>query len=416
MDILEKNKGNIMEFNNLSRLNQTQFNNRLTGAQFSPPLRRIQFNNRLTGAQFSPPLRRIQFNTRLMGEGKLISWLVKSLIWFLLCMLIFFFSTTISYADERKRILLLETMPVPVVKAHSRWFVEELKLLGYRNEATLELKILEANGDRGLAETLLNSAVQKKRPDLVVTNATLASQTALKLLKGTKIPILFMTVSDPVGAGLICKIGEPTGTNITGRIHMINRQTRINMVMRLLKSKIKQKPVRIGFIYSTYPSAVGDLEKLQIAAGERSDIVFVPYPVEYRKVPEGTAGMLKDVRKGIKSLEEKVDYWWEPSGPLGELPDYSKLLLSSSLKPVVMGTKLKSVEMGALLLLTPSIEGSGREVARLADAILKGREPGKIPAVPPASFDLGLNLGTALKYGIVIPPDLLKLAGEHVYK
>ncbi len=341
---------------------------------------------------------------------------LKTRFWIFFWALVFWYSATISYADGGKRILLLETMPVPVVKAHSRWFLEELESLGYRNGTTMDLQILEANGDRALAETLLASAVRKKRPDLVVTNATLASQTALKLLNGTGIPILFMTVSDPVGAGLIHEIGKPTGTNITGRVHTISRQTRINMVMGLLEQTKRQKPIRIGFIHSSYPSSMGDLRELQDAAKKRSDVEFIPYAIEYRKVPQGTSDMLREVRKGVESLEERVDYWWEPSGPLGELVEYSELLIGHSKKAVVMGTKLKSVEKGALMHLTPSIEGSGREVARLADAILKGSNPADLPVVPPHSFELGVNLGTALKYGIVIPSDIIKLAGKHLYK
>lgn len=341
---------------------------------------------------------------------------LKTWICFFSCVLVFLFNVASSNAGEGKRIVLLETMPVPVVKAHSRWFIEELESLGYHRGTTMELEILEARGDRVLAENLLKSALSEKHPDLVVANATLASQTALKLLKDSGIPLLFMTVSDPVGAGLIREIGKPTGTNITGRVHTINRRTRINMVMGLIGSATRQKPVRIGFIHSTYPSSVGDLRELQYAAKERSEIEFIPYSVEYRKVPEGSEEMLRDVRRGMESLEDKVDYWWEPSGPLGEMVEYSELLIRHSKKPVVMGTKIKSVEKGALIHLTPSIEGSGREVARLADAILKGSDPGKIPAVPPGNFELGVNLGTALKYGIVIPPDMIKLAGKHLYK
>ncbi len=44
-----------------------------------------------------------------------------------------------------------------------------------------------------------------------MSNATLASQTAAKLLDGTNIPQLFFTVSDPVGAGLVKSIGLSTG-------------------------------------------------------------------------------------------------------------------------------------------------------------------------------------------------------------
>ncbi len=321
-----------------------------------------------------------------------------------------------SCAGKIKRIILMETMPVPVVLEHSRWFLTQLGEMGYKEGENMRLVLLQPNGDRTRAESLLREALTGGAPDLVVTNATLASQTAARVLKGTGIPLLFMTVSDPVGAGLIRKVGDPTGTNITGKVHMIDRETRIDMVMGLIGEPVAGKPVRMGFVHSSYPSAVGDLRELSAAAKSRGDILFVPFQVAYRKVPQGLPGMLKEVIQGVEIIRDQVDFWWEPSGPLGEVGAYTRALLEHSSAPVVMGTKLESVKLGALLHLTPSIEASGRETAMLADAILKGADPGKIPVTPPTSFELGINLTTALENKIVVPPDLLELAGEHIYR
>ncbi len=337
----------------------------------------------------------------------------------LLALCVFILTAPLSAGSQplkTVRILLLETMPVPVVLEHSRWFITGLEDLGYHRGRNLDLVVMEANGDRQAAEQLLREAIAEKRPDLVVTNATLASQAVLRVLEGSGTPMLFMTVSDPVGAGLIQQIGVPTGSYVAGRVHTIKRETRINMVMRLIGRSPFRKPIRIGFIHSSYPSAVGDLRELKAAGQSRDDIVFVPFQVAYRKVPEGLPGMLKEVAAGIDHLEDQVDFWWEPSGPLGELTEYTRLLLEKSDRRIAMGTKIKAVELGALLHLTPSVEGSGREVAGLAHAILKGADPGKIPPTPPSDFEMGINLKTALDLELVIPPDILRLAGDNVFR
>lgn len=321
-----------------------------------------------------------------------------------------------SFSAGLKRVVLLETMPVPVVLKHSEWFILQLKELGYEDGKNLDLQVLKAEGDRGRAEKLLRESLVQKRPDIVVTNATLATQAALKVLKGTDIPILFMTVSDPVGAGIIDEIGKPTGKNITGKVHMIKRETRIKMAIGMVKGKFPERSVRIGFIHSSYPSAMGDIRELIKASQFDQRIIFLPYQLEYKRMPEGLAPMLENVRKGVEELHSKIDFWWEPSGPLGEVERYTETLMKHSDKSVLMGTKLAAVKMGALLHLTPSVEGSGREAAKIADAILKGADPGKIPVGPPASFDIGINIKTALNLGIVVPPDILKLAGDNVFK
>jgi putative ABC transport system substrate-binding protein len=48
--------------------------------------------------------------------------------------------------------------------------------------------------------------------------------------------------------------------------------------------------------------------------------------------------------------------------------------------------------------------------------VLNGADPGSIPVVPPDNFDLGINLTTAMKLKIVIPSDLLTMAGERVFR
>jgi putative ABC transport system substrate-binding protein len=278
------------------------------------------------------------------------------------------------------------------------------------------LNIIKSEGDRQRAETLLEAELAKGSPDLVVTIATLASQTAVKMLKDTDIPILFFQVSDPVGAGLVKQVNAPTGTNITGKVFTVNRDAKVEMLFRLVGQSVVNRPIRFGFVHSTYPSSLGDIRELNGVAKRRGDVVFVPYEIEYIKIPAGLDAMIEDTKKGIKALEGKVDFWVEPSGPLGESIEYTQAILNSAAVPIAFGTKLDSVKRGALLHVTPNMEASGREAAKLADAILRGKDPGTIPVTPPSTFDLGINLTTALKLKIVIPPDILELAGTHVYR
>lgn len=323
---------------------------------------------------------------------------------------------TASQAGDGKRVIVLETMPVKAVLDHTRWFVMQLEQLGYERGENIEIVILQANGDRKRAASLLNESIAQGKPDLVVTNATLASQEAARLLKGKNIPQLFFTVADPVGAGLIKQIGQPTGTFITGKVFSLRRESKIDMVLRLVGQTDPKRPIRFGFIHSTYPSSVGDIRELKRAVDKRDDVEFIAYQLEYKKVPEGLPAMIEDTLAGIEALKDSVDFWWEPLGPLGETAVYTEALLTHSQVPIALGNKLDSVMLGALVHIAPQMEASGRETADLADAILQGVDPGKLPPNPPNSFEIGLNLTTALKNQIVVPPDILDLAGENIFK
>ena len=345
-------------------------------------------------------------------------WLSNRTIVTILVVTAFFLSSPFSVkAGEPKRVVVIVTMPVPACEAHLKWFITQLNDLGYKDRETMDLIVIRANGDQQYAEDELQKVMKTGEPDAVATIATLASQAALKVLKGMKVPIFFFQVSDPVGAGLIKKIGEPTGTNVSGRIFTVPREIRIGLVMRLVGQTIpKNKPIRFGYIHSTYPSAMGGFQELKSFENNRNNIRFESYPVTYEKVPQGVPAMLTAAKSGIHAISDKVDFWWEPQGPLGELHDYTHLLLDNSIIPIAMGQTLESVKAGALLHITPDLEASGREAAKFVDALLKGTDPGKIPVIPPSKFQFGINLTTALKLNIVVPPDILDLAGDHVYR
>ncbi len=329
---------------------------------------------------------------------------------------LFLLSTSLCLGDGLKRILLVETMPVKVVIDRSHWLQVQLKELGYREGVNMELTVLKANGSYELADSLIKAALKKNKPDIVLTNATLASKAAAKLLKGTKIPQLFFTVSDPVGAGLVEEIGVPTGKQITGRVHNISRETKVKLVLRLIGERIKKRPIRFGYIHSSYPSSVGDLKHLQAVAESNENITFIPQEIEYRQFPDHMDYMLKELSNGLKQLEGQIDFLWEPLGPFAESIEYNNLLQKQATVPVVYGVNKQSVQVGALMYLAPEAEAEGREVGVLADKILKGSDPGGIPVIPPVKFNLGINLTTAEKMNIVVPPYILKLAGKNLYR
>jgi len=340
-----------------------------------------------------------------------ISWQMTAAAWALAAAIVL----SAVDAGAMQTVVVVETMPVPVVLEHSRWFQDEMRRLGYTHGNTMNLITIEAHGSREVAESELKAAIARGRPDLVVTFATLASQAAHRVCRGTGIPVLFAVVSDPVGAGLVEATHRPTGTHVTGRVYTHFRTVKLDLVRELARQAVPGRPVRIGCIHSSYPSAQGDIRRLSTLADARDDIVFVGHEVPYREMPAGLDTMLADVAAVIEKLADEVDFWWQPAGPLGEVMPYTKVLLGSRV-PIIYGNTVASVRAGALLTVTPNFEHGGREVARLADAILNGTDPGAIPVTAPEAFDVAVNLGTALRLGIVVPPATLSMAGQRVYR
>lgn len=102
--------------------------------------------------------------------------------------LIFTFTGT-ARCQGVKRVILIESMPVPVVLSYSQSFAKQLKSL--YQDGGVEIKVLRAFGKQEEAEHLLTAELATAIPDLVVPIATVASKAACKVLKGTSIPIFF---------------------------------------------------------------------------------------------------------------------------------------------------------------------------------------------------------------------------------
>lgn len=329
---------------------------------------------------------------------------------YLMITLILIFSVfNISYADSRN-ILIIETMPVKVITEHTKAIKEYFDLLNIKD---IDLKVLKAEGSREKAVKLLEDALQKKKPDVVISLATLASMAVHDVLQDKGIPQVFAVVADPVGAGIIKKENVPTGTFVTGRIYSMFRKTKIDMLMRILDTKEK---IRLGVIHSDYPSAVGDLKGIVKAASANPNIEFVSYSFPYINDSAQFDKMFDNVKEGIAAIEDKIDYWWYVAGPLAEMDEYHTVIKNNSSKLVAMGHRVANVKDGALMAVSPNFAAGGREVAKLALEILDGKDAGLIPVTTPENFTLAVNLTEIVSRGLKLPSDMLKLAGENVFR
>ncbi|MBT2708474.1 ABC transporter substrate-binding protein [Pseudomonas sp. ISL-84] len=117
-------------------------------------------------------------------------------------------------ADEEKQYTIGITQFVehPSLDAATEGFKKSLEDEGFKEGENVKFDFQNAQADMNNTQTIANNFVGDK-VDMIFANATPSAVSALNATK--EIPILFTSVTDPVGAGLVESFDKP-GENITG--------------------------------------------------------------------------------------------------------------------------------------------------------------------------------------------------------
>ena len=275
--------------------------------------------------------------------------------------------------------------------------LERLHELGYREGKNMAFEHRSAEGH---AERLPQLAMElvRGRPDVLITGfGTLAAQAAKAAT--TTIPIVFTTVGDPVGAGLVAGLARPGG-NVTG----LSGVTEIGgKHLQLLQELSPGKPVIAVLVNPETPftrlalkeiatAAAANRTRLEILEARTAD--QVP-PLLQAAVTAGAGGLLVPGDPLMYSLRR-------------EIAD-----LSAKLRLPAVYPHREWAEAGGLMSYGVDRLRVYRRAAEYVDRILKGAKPGDLPVEQPTKFDLSINLKTAKAMGLTIPPSLLQRA-DHV--
>jgi putative ABC transport system substrate-binding protein len=285
----------------------------------------------------------------------------------------------------------------PEGQARIAAFRQGLSDLGWADSRNLRIEYRWAAGDadriRAYAAELVALA-----PDVLVGNGA-PVLTALRDATRS-IPIVFVLVNDPVGQGFIANLARPGG-NITGfsflEYSMVGKSLEM---LRQLAPNVHR--VAIMFNPATAPHYTVFLRSFET--------VPPPSPLEIKATPVGTEA---DIEQAVAKLAK------EPGGGLLVPPDtftvvHRDLVISSAAQhrvPAIF-TYRQFVREGALISYGPETTDIFQRSASYVDRILKGANPGDLPAQAPTKFELAINVRTARTLGLDVPPTLLALADE----
>ena len=274
--------------------------------------------------------------------------------------------------------------------------VSAMRKLGYVEGKNLvvEWRFSETNDQR-----LLEAAGQLVRleVDAIVVIGTISAIAARKTT--TSIPIVMITVTDPVGSGLAMSLGKPGG-NVTG----LSMQSADIISKRLeLLMAIVPKLSRVAVLMNrANPGNLIALKELQ-ASAQNVGVTILPVDAT---TPE-------QLEQGFARMK------MERAGAVIILSDATKTKYLLKIVELLAKYRFPSASQrndytkaGILLSYGHDAGDSFRLAATYVDKIFKGAKPADLPIQQPTKFNLVINGKTAKALGLTITPELLLRADE----
>ena len=285
-----------------------------------------------------------------------------------------------------------------VGQAWSAAFREGLQKFGWAEGRNIRIDTRWATARDAEARQQFAKELVALQPDLILANNT---PTTAALIQHTRsIPIIFATVSDPVGSGFVASFSRPGG-NVTGFTNI--EPTMPGKWLELLK-EIAPSVARVAFLFNpvTAPYAEYYLTPFKAAAASFA-MEAIAAPV--RNTSELGSAIPAQARA--------------PNGGLVVMTDSFMTVHRVEITSLAARHRLPAVypyrffaEDGGLLSYGSDQIDNFRRAAAYADRILKGAKPSDLPVQAPVKFELVINLKTAKALGLEVPLLLQQRADE----
>ena len=274
-------------------------------------------------------------------------------------------------------------------------FRQQLRKLGWVEGENVRIDFRygadDPNRIRALATELLDLG-----PDLMVSNSNLVTSILQSEVRG--VPLVFVSVSDPIGSGFVTDLARPTG-NVTG---FANFQPSMGSKWLELLQQIAPQLERVGLVYFPEPPNIGYLKSAEAAAPS------------FNKRLVGL-----DVHGGAEIEGILAAFAAEPHCGLIIAPNVVTFANSDLIVALAARYRLPAIYPFAFFAKAGGLASYGfdaaeqfRQGAGYVDKILKGAKPAELPVQHPSKFELVINLNTAKTLGLDLPPQLLSLADE----
>ena len=298
---------------------------------------------------------------------------------------------------RRVGVLMSRAAGDPEEQARFAGFLHGLQKLGWTDGRNVRIDYRWAAADADRSRTYAAELVAVA-PDVILASG---STSVAALLQTTRtVPIVFVNVIDPVGAGYVARLARPGGnaTGFTAFEYSLSGKW-----LELLK-EIAPNLTRIAILRDPALAAgIGQFAAIQALAPSSFGVELSPI----------------DVRDGGEIERDVATLARESNGGLIVTGSSSAAVHRELIVMLAARHRLPAVypfryfvTSGGLISYGPDPIDVFRRAAGYVDRILKGEKAADLPVQSPTTYELAINLKTAKALGLTLPPSLLARADE----
>ncbi|MGB9387846.1 MAG: ABC transporter substrate-binding protein [Pseudolabrys sp.] len=306
----------------------------------------------------------------------------------------------VSKAQQAESVRLVGVLSIlgsddPEAQARMAVFEQTLQQLGWTVGRDLKIETRQIGADLDSIRRYAAELVALS-PDVIFSIGGLPT-TSLQQATRT-IPIVFMNVADPVGAGFVESMAHPGG-NTTG--FMTTEYSIGGKWAELLKQIAPHVTRALVFRDPTSTSGIGQFAVVRSVA-QSLGVELTPANVrDTDQIERAVAAFARSGNGGVIVTSPST-------------AAHRKLIISLAARyklPSVYPYRYYAVD-GGLISYGTNTHDPVRRAAEYVDRILKGEKPADMPVQAPTKFELVINLKTAKVLGLTIPQSLLATADE----
>lgn len=270
------------------------------------------------------------------------------------------------------------------------FFLRGLEDLGYVQGRNIHFEKRAAHGRLELLPGLAAELV-KANVDVIVAPPLPAALAAVKAT--STIPVVFMMVADPVGAGLAASLSRPGG-NATGLSNQSGDV--VGKMIELLREAVPAAR-RMAVMTRTGNSAHDTQWAYAMTAAARLKLTVQRVQVSGY---DGVDDALREVG------ELRVDGLVLLSDPVVVSRRENIVRAVNEMRLPAIYSIAEFTNAGGLMSYGVNLGDQFRRAAHYVDRILKGAAPGDLPIEQPSAFEFAINTKSAARIGLVLPREL----------